>query len=329
MKHLRKCTALLLAVLMVLALAACGEKDTGSAVDKELTVNVVSLNGTTGFGMAKLMADSKAGNAALNYNFTVETDPSNATAALVNGTADIAALPTNAAAALYNKTNGAVQVLALNTRGVLYVVTDGTENITSFADLRGKTVYVPVQNPTFIFQYLCERNGLTAGTDITIDNTYAQPAELNTALASGEVHIAVLPEPMVTIARAANPDLTAALDLTAEWDKVADTQLITGVTVVRKAYAEEHPDVVAAFLADYAQSVNAANTDLDGTAALCEEQGVVAKAAIAKKALPNCNIVCLTGADLLEALPGYLEVLYNADPAAVGGEMPDNSFYFA
>ena len=107
MKHLRKCTALLLAVLMVFALAACGEKDTGSAIDKDLTVNVVSLNGTTGFGMAKLMADSKAGNAALNYNFTVETDPSNATAALVNGTADIAALPTNAAAALYNKTNGA------------------------------------------------------------------------------------------------------------------------------------------------------------------------------------------------------------------------------
>ena len=117
MKHLRKCTALLLAVLMVLALAACGQKDDTAAVDKDLTVNVVSLNGTTGFGMAKLMADSKAGNAALNYNFTVETDPSNATAALVNGTADIAALPTNAAAALYNKTDGAVQVLALNTRG--------------------------------------------------------------------------------------------------------------------------------------------------------------------------------------------------------------------
>ena len=212
MKHLRKCTALLLAVLMVFALAACGEKDTGSAVDKDLTVNVVSLNGTTGFGMAKLMADSKTGNAALNYSFTVETDPSNATAALVNGTADIAALPTNAAAALYNKTDGAVQVLALNTRGVLYVVTDGTESVTSFADLRGKNVYVPVQNPTFIFQYLCEKNGLTVGTDITIDNTYAQPAELNTALASGEVHIAVLPEPMVTIARAANPELTVALD---------------------------------------------------------------------------------------------------------------------
>ena len=252
MKHLRKLTALLLAVLMVLALAACGQKDDAAAVDKDLTVNVVSLNGTTGFGMAKLMADSKAGTAALNYSFTVETDPSNATAALVNGTADIAALPTNAAAALYNKTDGAVQVLALNTRGVLYVVTDGTESITSFADLRGKNVYVPVQNPTFIFQYLCEKNGLTAGTDITIDNTYAQPAELNTALASGEVHIAVLPEPMVTIARAANPDLTAALDLTAEWDKVSEAgSLVQGCVVVRKAFADAHPNEVKAFLTEY------------------------------------------------------------------------------
>mgnify|MGYP000794685960 CR=1 FL=1 len=116
----------------------------------------VVISAFNGFGMAKLMSDSKAGTTALSYNFTVETDPSNATAALVNGTADIAALPTNAAAALYNKTGGAVQVLALNTRGVLYVVTDGTEPITSFADLRGKNVCVPVQNPTFIFQYLCE-----------------------------------------------------------------------------------------------------------------------------------------------------------------------------
>lgn len=198
------------------------------------------------------MSDSKAGTTALSYNFTVETDPSNATAALVNGTADIAALPTNAAAALYNKTDGAVQVLALNTRGVLYVVTDGTESITSFADLRGKNVYVPVQNPTFIFQYLCEKNGLTVGTDITIDNTYAQPAELNTALASGEVHIAVLPEPMVTIARAANPDLTVALDLTAEWDKVAPAgSLVQGCVVVRKAFADAHPNEVKAFLTEY------------------------------------------------------------------------------
>ena len=324
MKHLRKCTALLLAVLMVLALAACGQKDDTAAVDKDLTVNVVSLNGTTGFGMAKLMADSKAGTAALNYSFTVETDPSNATAALVNGTA----LPTNAAAALYNKTDGAVQVLALNTRGVLYVVTDGTEPITSFADLRGKNVYVPVQNPTFIFQYLCEKNGLTVGTDITIDNTYAQPAELNTALASGEVHIAVLPEPMVTIARAANPDLTVALDLTAEWDKVAPAgSLVQGCVVVRKAFADEHPNEVKAFLDEYKASIEYLTAEPDQAGQMIEEAGIFAKAAVAAKAIPNCNVCFVSGADMQAALTEFLTALSTVAPQSIGGEVPAESFY--
>ena len=310
MKHLRKCTALLLAVLMVLALAACGQKDDTAAVDKDLTVNVVSLNGTTGFGMAKLMADSKAGTAALNYSFTVET------------------VPTNAAAALYNKTDGAVQVLALNTRGVLYVVTDGTEPITSFADLRGKNVYVPVQNPTFIFQYLCEKNGLTVGTDITIDNTYAQPAELNTALASGEVHIAVLPEPMVTIARAANPDLTVALDLTAEWDKVAPAgSLVQGCVVVRKAFADEHPNEVKAFLDEYKASIEYLTAEPDQAGQMIEEAGIFAKAAVAAKAIPNCNVCFVSGADMQAPLTEFLTALSTVAPQSIGGEVPAESFY--
>ena len=319
MTHLRKLTAVLLAVIMVFALAACGQKDADTAVDKDLTVNVVALNGTTGFGMAKLMSDSKAGTTALSYNFTVETDPSNATAALVNGTADIAALPTNAAAALYNKTDGAVQVLALNTRGVLYVVTDGTENITSFADLRGKNVCVPVQNPTFIFQYLCEKNGLTVGTDITIDNTYAQPAELN---------IAVLPEPMVTIARAANPDLTVALDLTAEWDKVAPAgSLVQGCVVVRKAFADEHPNEVKAFLTEYQASIEYLTAEPDQAGQMIEDAGIFAKAAVAAKAIPNCNVCFVSGADMQAALTEFLTALSTVAPQSIGGKVPGDDFY--
>ena len=310
MTHLRKLTAVLLAVIMVFALAACGQKDTDTAVDKDLTVNVVALNGTTGFGMAKLMSDSKAGTTALSYNFTVETDPS------------------NAAAALYNKTDGAVQVLALNTRGVLYVVTDGTESITSFADLRGKNVCVPVQNPTFIFQYLCEKNGLTVGTDITIDNTYAQPAELNTALASGEVHIAVLPEPMVTIARAANPALTVALDLTAEWDKVAPAgSLVQGCVVVRKAFADEHPNEVKAFLTEYQASIEYLTAEPDQAGQMIEDAGIFAKAAVAAKAIPNCNVCFVSGADMQAALTEFLTALSTVAPQSIGGKVPGDDFY--
>ena len=169
------------------------------------TVNVSVLNGTTGFGMAKLMQSNADGAASLNYSFKVETDASVINAGLINGSVDIAALPTNAASVLYNKTQGGVQLLAINTQGVLYLLDKGNE-IDSFEDLKGKTVYVPAQNPTFIFKYLCEQNGLTVGApgdenvDVIIDNQYTAPAELQANVAAGTVTLAVLPEPMVSIA---------------------------------------------------------------------------------------------------------------------------------
>ncbi|MBQ8416821.1 MAG: ABC transporter substrate-binding protein [Clostridia bacterium] len=164
-------------------------------------INVYTLNGTTGFGMAKLMNDAKNGDTLESYTFSVQSDATIVTAALINGSADIAALPTNAASTVYNKTGGEVCVIAVNTLGCLYLLTNQNETVSSFADLKGKTVYVPAQNPTFIFTYLCKMNGLEIGKDIIIDSsTYAKPADLRTAVAAGLVDIAVLPEPMVTIA---------------------------------------------------------------------------------------------------------------------------------
>ena len=178
----------------------------GDQIDNELTVNVTVLSGTTGFGMAQLMQKHANGEASLNYNFKVEAEASNISSALIKGEIDIAALPTNAASTLYNKTSGKIQLLAINTRGVLYLLDNGN-GIKSFADLKGKTVYGPAQNPTFIFKYLCEQNGLTAGTegdvDVLISNKYAAPAELQKNVAAGTVTLAVLPEPMVTIALSA------------------------------------------------------------------------------------------------------------------------------
>lgn len=333
--RIRNLTALVLALVMIFALAACGQKQESEptptpapAADASLPVNVMVLNGTTGFGMAGLISDSEAGNAALNYTFSVETDASNITAALVNGTADIGALPTNAAATLYNKTGGKVQVLALNTLGVLYLVTDGSEEITSFEDLRGKTVYAPAQNPTFIFQALCEKNGLAVGEDITIDNTYAQPADLNTAVSSGEVSLAVLPEPMVTVARSANDQLTVALDLTAEWDKVMPAgSLVQGCVVVRTEFAEEHPAEVAKFLEEYEASVELLTSDTAAAAQKIEETGVFAKAAVAQKAIPNCNVCFVTGAEMQSALGEFLNVMFEVAPDSIGGAVPADDFY--
>lgn len=341
MKKFRNFLALVLSLGMVLSFAGCAQTvapeettaapaETAQAVVETTDVpgapiNVMVLNGTTGFGMANLMDAAANGEAAQEYSFTVETDASNVVAALVNGSADIAALPTNAAATVYNKTQGNVQVLALNTLGVLYLVTDGSVTVESMADLAGKTVYAPAQNPSFIFQYLCQANGLT---DVTIDNTYAQPADLNTAVAAGEVSIAVLPEPMVTVARSKNADLVVALDLTEEWDKVAPAgSLVQGCVVVRKDFVLENAPAVHTFLEEYGASIDALTADVEGTAAKIEANGIFTKAAVAAKAIPNCNVCFITGEQMQQALSEFLAIMFEVAPASVGGALPGDDFY--
>ena len=300
------------------------------------TINVYTLNGTTGFGMAKLMSDAKSGTTTEKYNFSVQADASNVTAAILNGSADIAALPTNAAANLYNKSEGGVVVLAVNTLGCLYLLTNQNETITSFESLRGKTVYVPAQNPTFIFTYLCQQNGLKIGEDITINSsTYAQPAALKDAVAAGLVDIAVLPEPMVTIAinTAKNAEngttITNAMDLTAEWNKVSsEGSLVQGCVVVRRAFLEQYPEAVENFLKEYKASITYLSTNVDEASQMIVDNGIFTNAGVAKKALPNCNVCFLDGDAMKSAMQTYLEVLFGIAPASVGGKLPEDSFYY-
>ena len=350
---MKKLTSMLLALALVLSLAACGGAASSSVASsaasseavpeaaseaasseeaKELSttdaLRIAGLKGPTTMGLVNLLSMEEDGTASMDYDLQLYGAADEIVPLLMKGELDMAAIPANLAATLYQKTNGGIQAVAVNTLGVLYVVEQG-DTVQSMADLKGRTILSTGKGttPEYVLRYLLTANGLDPDKDVDIQY-YSEATEVTAQMATTQDAIAVLPQPYVTAAGLKDDTLRVALDLTAEWDKVADTQLITGVTVVRKAYAEEHPDVVAAFLADYAQSVNAANTDLDGTAALCEEQGVVAKAAIAKKALPNCNIVCLTGEELKADVSGYLQVLYDADPAAVGGTLPGEDFYW-
>ena len=349
---MKKILSLLLAFSLALSLAACGgsassaassaavseaassaaaseEEEAAAPLSVTEPLRIAGLKGPTTMGLVNLLSMEQAGTAAMDYDLQLYGAADEIVPLLIKGELDMAAIPANLAATLYQKTSGGIQAVAVNTLGVLYVVEQG-DTIHSMADLKGRTILSTGKGttPEYVLRYLLTANGLDPDKDVDIQY-YSEATEVTAQMATTQDAIAVLPQPYVTAAGLKDDTLRVALDLTAEWDKVADTQLITGVTVVRKAYAEEHPDVVAAFLADYAQSVNAANTDLDGTAALCEEQGVVAKAAIAKKALPNCNIVCLTGEELKADVSGYLQVLYDADPAAVGGTLPGEDFYWA
>ena len=349
---MKKLVSLLLSAALMLSLAACGGSTAGStaassqaasseaassqAASSESTeplsttdaVRIAGLKGPTTMGLVNLLPMEEDGSASLDYDLQLYGTADEIVPLLTKGELDMAAIPANLAATLYQKTQGGIQVMAVNTLGVLYVVEKG-DTIHSVADLKGRTILSTGKGttPEYVLRYILQQNGIDPDKDVTIE-FYSEATEVTAQMAVAEDAIAVLPQPYVTSASMQDDTLRVALDLTEEWDKICDTQLITGVTVVRTEYAQEHPDVVAAFLKDYTASVDAANNDLDGTAALCEEQGVVAKAAIAKAALPNCNIVCVTGDEMQVDVAGYLQVLYDADPASVGGAMPDDGFYW-
>lgn len=341
-KNLKYLLALCLTIALVFSLVACGQKadetpndaqDDQQTEQEEFTpanYSIAALKGPTAMGLVKLMKDSESGETTGNeYTFTLAGSADEVTPALLKGELDMACVPANLAAVLYNKTEGEIEVLAVNTLGVLYIVENG-ESVHSMADLKGKTIVAAGKGstPEYALRYLLTENGIDPDNDVTID-WKSEHSECVAALASGQASVALLPQPFVTVAQSKIEGLRMALDLNAEWDALDNgSALITGVIVARRAVVEENPAAVNEFLKEYAASVDWVNANTADAAALIGEYSIV-DAAVAEKALPYCNIVCLTGADLPEALPGYLEVLYNASPAAVGGEMPDNSFYFA
>ena len=344
---MKKIISLITALMLSAALlAGCGSTGSGSADQTDtqensgtqtqaepVDVNVMALKGPTAMGMVKLMDDADSGNVDTeNYSFEIAASADEVTPKLIQGEADIAAVPANLASVLYNKTEGQIQVLAVNTLGVLYIVENG-DSIQSVSDLAGRTIYASGKGstPEYALNFILEKNGLTPGTDVTVE-WKSEHSECVSALAQDPEGIAMLPQPFVTTAQAKNPNLKVALDLTEEWDKVMENEetkssLLTGVVVVRKEFAEENPEAVEDFMERYADSVEYVNDNVEEAAELVGNYDIVA-ADVAVKAIPECNIVCITGEDMKEQLSGYLTVLKDANPESIGGELPGDDFYY-
>mgnify|MGYP003558389325 FL=1 len=104
--------------------------------------------------------------------------------------------------------------------------------------------------------------------------------------------------------------------------------LIQGVVIASKDFVKANPDAVKMFLKEYEASINAANNDIETTSALCEQYGIIPKAPVAKKAIPNCNIAYIDGADMKESVSANLQIFFDANPKSIGGKLPSDDFYF-
>ena len=338
MKITKKLTAFALALLFTLSAAGCGtsqsvtsgSKASASAVSTaETPISVVALKGPTGLSMAKLMDDSESKKTDGTYNISLVSSPDEIVSEVTGGKVDVAAAPTNLAATLYNKTNGKVQIAAVTTLGVLYVLTNG-ENISGIKDLKGKTVYLTGKGatPEYAFDYILEQNGLTVGKDVkTVYET--EHAGLAAKMISGSVKIAVLPEPFATQVLMKNKNVKRALNITGEWNKTAGGKsvLSMGCLIVNRKFAQDNKDAFGRFLGEYKASAEYANSNADRTAKLSAKYGIMPEA-VAKKAIPNCGIVYMDGNEMKGKIPEFLKVLYMANPKSVGGKLPDDNFYY-
>ena len=303
------------------------EAPTAEPTPEPVVMRLGSLKGPTTMGMVKLLSDSEAGLTQNTYESTVAAAADELTPKLLKGELDMLALPVNAGSVLYNKSNGGVTMLAVNTLGVLYILEKGGETVQTVADLKGKTIYATGKGntPEYSLAYLLSKNGLDIATDVTME-WKSEATEVVAQLSAVDSGVALLPQPFVTVAKGKVEGLRVALDMTKEWEAVGST-LITGGLIVRTAFLNEHPEAVKTFLEEYAASTQYVNEHPAEAAALVE-QYIGVKAAVAEKAIPACNIVCLTGEEMKQAAQGYLQVLFELNPKAVGGALPADGFYY-
>lgn len=313
---MKKLISLLMILAMVLSMTAC-------AAAEDAPVRLAALKGPTAMGLVQLF-DAHAG----EYDVLIAGSADEVTPKLIQGEIDIAAVPVNLASVLYNRTEGAMQLIAINTLGVLYIVEKGGEAVQSLEDLKGRTIYATGKGstPEYALTYLLKEHGLDIAADVTVE-WKSEPTEVVALLAQNENAVAMMPQPYVTVASAQVEGLRVALNLTEEWDQLENgSRLITAGIVARREFVENHPEAVAAFLEQFAVSAAYANENVAEAAQLVEKY-IGVKAPVAQKALPACNIVCITGQEMADILPGYLQTLFDLNPAAVGGNLPGADFY--
>ncbi len=327
----RKIMTLLLTTVLSLSLL-CGctgsdaQPEAQNATD-DVVVRVAAMKGPTTMGLVKMWQDAEDGTAKGNYEFNMMTGADEIMPMMIKGDMDIALLPANAAANLYQKSDGAITVIDINTLGVLYVVS-ADDSIAAVEDLKGKTIYLTGKGttPDYALQYLLAQHDIDL-SEVTLEYK-SEATEVAAVLKENPDGIGLLPQPFVTAACAQNEQLQIVLDVNAEWEACnGGNGLVTGVTVVRTAFLNEHPEAVDVFMEEHEASAAFVNSNVEEAAELVAARGIVEKAPVAAKAMPKCNITYIDGEEMKQALSGYLTTLYEQNPEFIGGAMPGDDFY--
>lgn len=321
---MKKFNLLLVIILLLGLLAGCTtEESAGQPID----VTIAGLKGPTSIGMIKMFDKVSLQGDKYNVEYIAEGAPDSLTGKIINGDIQISSLPINLASVLYNKTQGKVQLLAVNTIGNLYIV--GSEDLDSIEDLDGKTLGMSAKGstPDYAMNYILKENGLEGKTELDYAHDHASLAQ--TVIAE-DTKFALLPQPFVTQTMMKNENVKMLIDLNEAWGHATNesSELYTGCIVVNKEFAENNPDFIRDFLKEYEESVNWVLANPKDASLLVEKHEVMPSAQLVEKAIPYCGITFQKARDAKEGLNAFYKILFDSNPASIGGKMPDDEFYF-
>lgn len=295
-------------------------------------VNVGMIMGPPSMGMGWMIHENEEGNTYNDYNFEVGGVDYTALASKLNtGDYDIIHCPSNVGAILYNNKDlkEEVEVIDISNLGLLYILTTD-DSIKSMDDLKGRTVYSIGEGgpPEYTFGYLLDQEGLSDDVNFSFRST---PFEVLNLLQDEENSIVLLPQPFVEVAKLLVPDLKVPIDITEEWDNLkleSGAESVTTITIVRKKFLEEHEQAVVEYLNLLKKSVAYSLSHVDEAAEWTDTYETFLNPEVAADAIPYVNMCAITGQEMKEKLEGFLKIMYDYNPDAVGGSMPDDDFYY-
>ncbi len=330
-KHFVAALCLLLALSTAIGCGGTGTQTTTTTTPgTPVEVQIAFLRGPSAVSGIDMINNYDGQKDGMKITYSIEQAPDVLSQKLVEGKITAATLPTNTAANLYTK-NGKYIMAAMNTWGVMYVVTAGAE-INSWADLKGKEIDTSGKGSAadIVFQYLLKENGIDPEKDVTMK--YAStPAEQAQLIAAGQSKISVLPEPWATTAVKKNPNAKVALDFQKEWTRIngESTPFAQTCLVVNAEFAKAHPDLLDKLLAAYATSMDWVNKNpAEAGKLVAARSDIGLDAVVTKEAIPRCNIKYQNAADSRAAVDKCLEIMFKYNPASIGGKMPDDGFYY-
>lgn len=322
----------LILAMFMLSVAGCSsakKESTEKAAPEAVNFKVAVLRGPTAVGMVKMMDEQPSLGDNVKAEYVIEQTPDTLSAKLLTGEIDIATIPTNTAAKLFNK-GVPYQLAAMNTWGVMYVISNGVA-INSWADLKGKQIDSSSQGSAadIVFRYLLSKNGMNPDQDVTL-KYIASPVEQANLFIAGNSKISVLPEPWVSTVLSKNQNAKIALDLQKEWTRIngADVPFAQTCLVVKADFASKNPEVVAKFLQEYANSIDWVNKNPAAAGDLIKKQDIGIPADVAASAIPRCNLRFMSAIDAKPSVEKFLQILLDYSPDSIGGKLPDAKFYY-